>query len=105
MKNPSFEYCTRLIYKCTLHDSLKQSTQLPTYGVFISQLIRYARACQDYTDVLYCARILKNRLLGQGYVATRLKSSLQKFYGCHHELVDRYGVSICAMKTDLFNVS
>ena len=34
-----------------------------------------------------------------------LKSSLQKFYGRHHELVDRYGVSICTIKTDLFNVS
>ena len=34
-----------------------------------------------------------------------LKSSQQKFYGRHHELVDRYGVSICAMKTDVFNVS
>ena len=25
--------------------------------------------------------------------------------GLHHELVNRYGVSICAMKTDLFDVS
>ena len=32
--------------------------------------------------------------------ATRLKSSLQKFYGRLHELVDRYGVSISTMKTD-----
>ena len=36
----------------------------------------------------------------QGYIATRLKSSLQK-YDCHHGLVERYGVSICTMKTDL----
>ena len=40
-----------------------------------------------------------NRLLEQGYIATRL-SSLQTFYGRCHELVDRYGVSICAMKTE-----
>ena len=33
-----------------------------------------------------------------------LKSVLQKFYGCHHELVDRYGVCICALRTDLFNM-
>lgn len=77
----------------------------PAYGVFISQLIRYARACRNYADFLYRARTLTNRLLEQGYVATRLKSSLQKFYGRHHELVDRYGVSICTMKTDLFNGS
>lgn len=77
----------------------------PAYGVFISQLIRYARACRNYADFLYRARTLTNRLLEQGYVATRLKSSLQKFYGRHHELVDRYGVSISTMKTDLFNGS
>ena len=34
-----------------------------------------------------------------------LKSLLQKFYGRHHEFVDRYSLSICTMKTDLFNLS
>ena len=52
----------------------------PAYGLFISQPIRYARACQNYVNFLYRARILTSRLFEQGYVATRLKSSLQKFY-------------------------
>ena len=77
----------------------------PAYGVFILQLIRYARACRNYADFLNRARTLTNRLLEKGYIAIRLNSSLQKFYGRHYELVDRYGVSIYAMKTDLFNVS
>ena len=60
----------------------------------------------ETTQSLYFAGILTNRLLEQDSVATRLKSSLQKFYGRHHhELVDHYGLSIYAMKTDLFNVS
>ena len=25
----------------------------------------------------------------------KLKSSLRQFYGCHHDLVDRYGMNIC----------
>jgi hypothetical protein len=33
-------------------------------------------------------------MLKQGYVAPRLKSSLQKFSGSHHNLVDRYEISI-----------
>ena len=42
----------------------------------------------------------------QNFCNTSLeKTSLQRVYGRHHELVDRYGVSICAKKTDLFNVS
>ena len=34
------------------------------------------------------------RLLKPGYVAPRLKSWLQIFYGCHHNLMDRYVLSI-----------
>ena len=58
-----------------------------------------------YADFLYQARLLTIRLLEHGYVAARLKSSLQKFYSRHNELIERYGVSICTMKTDLINVS
>ena len=68
---------------------------------YISQLIRYARACRDHTDFLYRTRLLIIRFFEHGYVASRLKSSLQKFYGRHHELVDRYGIAICTTRTDL----
>ena len=74
----------------------------PAYGVYISQLIRFARACEQYRDFLDRANRLTSKLLSQGFVAPRLKSSLQKFYGRHHELVDRYGKSISDMKLDLF---
>ena len=71
----------------------------PTYGVYISQLIRYSRACAQYSDFLDWAELLT--LLKQGYIAPRLKSSLQKFYGGHHNLVDRYEISIPQMTMDL----
>ena len=64
----------------------------PAYIVFISQLIRYAKACRNYADCLYRTRLLTIRLPEQSYVATRFESSLQKFYGRHRELEDRYGV-------------
>jgi len=48
----------------------------PAYGDYILQLVHYSRTCAQHN------------LLKQGYVAPRLKSSLQKFYG-HHNLVDR----------------
>ena len=51
----------------------------PCYGVFISQLIRYARASTKYTDFALRARRLSDKLLSQGYVCGRLKSSLRKF--------------------------
>ena len=37
----------------------------------------------------------------KGYVAPRLKSSLQKLYGRYHNLVDRYEISISQMTMDL----
>ena len=53
----------------------------PAYGVFISQLSRYARACFSYECFILRAVRLSNKLLGQGYVKERLKLSLRKFNG------------------------
>ena len=53
----------------------------PAYGVFISQLIRYARASSSYECFILRAVRLPNKLFGQGYVNERLRSYLRKFYG------------------------
>ena len=39
----------------------------PAYGVYISQLIRYARGSSNYSDFLKYHLHLRNRLLDQGY--------------------------------------
>jgi hypothetical protein len=71
------------------------------YGVYISQCIRYSRACVQYRDFLDRAQLLTQNLLKQGYAAPRLKSSLQQFYGRHRNLVDRYEISTSQMTMDL----
>ena len=38
----------------------------PSYGVYISQLIRYARCCSHYDDFRYRHKCLVDRLLSQG---------------------------------------
>ena len=63
-------------------------------GVFISQLIRYARASSSYECFILRARRLANKLLIQGYQAERLKSSFKKFYGRYGDLVKHYDVSL-----------
>ena len=80
------------------------ATSLDHLRMELSQLTNYARACRNYTDFLHRTKNLTVRLLEQGYVAKILNSSLQKFYGRHHDLVDCYGVSICTMETNLFIV-
>ena len=73
----------------------------PAYGVFISQLIRYARASTKYTDFVLRARRLSDKLLSQGYVCDRLTSSLRKFYGRYGELVIHYDVPLSRMVDDI----
>ena len=79
------------------------SSNISVHGVYISQLIRYSRACVQYSDFLDRAQPLTLKLLKQDYVISRLKSSLQKFYGCRHELVDRNAIFISQMEIDLFH--
>ena len=74
---------------------------LPAYGVFISQLIRYARACSSYGCFILRATRLSNKLFEQGYVKERLKSSLRKFYGRYGDLIKQYEVSLSQMLNDI----
>ena len=55
---------------------------------YISQLIRYSKACGSYQDFLDRGFLLTRKLLNQGFLLVKLKSSLRKFYSCHHDLVD-----------------
>jgi len=77
----------------------------PTYGAYISQLIRHSRACGPFQDFLDRGLLLKRKLLNQGFLLVNLKSSLRKFYGRHHDLVDRYGISVSQMTMDMFHLS
>jgi hypothetical protein len=57
-----------------------------SYGVYISQLIQYSRACGSYQDFLDSGFLLTMKLLNQGLLLVKLKSSLQKLSGRHHDL-------------------
>jgi hypothetical protein len=74
----------------------------PVYGVYISQLIRYARACCAYVDFPKRGKLLTKKLMLQGYNESRLKSSFCKFYGRYNDLVCDYKSSLAHMLNDLF---
>jgi hypothetical protein len=61
----------------------------PTYGVYISQLIRYARVSSNYSDFFKRHLYLRNRLLDQGYKKIRLIRSLKKFIFRYQDLVEK----------------
>ena len=74
----------------------------PSYGVYISQLIRYARCCTYYDDFAYRHKLLVDRLLSQGYKVNRLRNYFQKLYGRYPDLVAKYQKSVRDMLNDSF---
>ena len=61
--------------------------QSPSYGVYISQLIRFARASTLYDDFLSKSCRLTSKIMRQGYEWFKLISAFKKFYGRHKILV------------------
>ena len=68
---------------------------------FLYELIRYARACSSYECFILRARRLSSKLLKQGYLVERLKSSFRKFYGRYGDLIQQYEVSLSRMLNDI----
>ena len=77
----------------------------PVYGVYISQLIRYSRPCGSCQDFLDRGLLLTRKLLHKGFPLVKLKSSLRKFYGRYHDLVNLYGIYVSQMTTNMFALS
>jgi hypothetical protein len=75
----------------------------PAYGVYISQLIRYARARSNYSDFLKRHLHLRNRLLDQGYKKIRLIRSLKQFIFRYQDLLEIYSVSAETIINDTFS--
>ena len=73
----------------------------PAYGVYVSQLVRYVRACSNYQEFLAGGKLLKHKLLKQGYLKPRLVSTVNKFNGRHPGLVEHYGLSVTQMMGDI----
>ena len=48
--------------------------------------------------------LLTRKLLNQEFLLVKLKSSLRKFYGRHHDLVDCYGISVSQITKDMFHL-
>ena len=68
--------------------------QRPSYGVYISQLIRFARASSHDTDFNNRNKFLTAKLLKQGYRYHKLHNAFSKFYRRHFELIEKYHVSL-----------
>ena len=59
----------------------------PFYGVYISQLIRFAQVCGHVDDFNTRNKYLTAKLLKQGYRYHKLRKACSKFYRRHYELI------------------
>ena len=66
----------------------------PSYGVYISQLIRFARVCSHVDDFNTRNKCLTAKLLKQGYRYHKLRKAFSKFYRRHNELVSKFSVGL-----------
>lgn len=62
-----------------------------SYGVFASQLIRYARCCQHFRHFAERSKLLIDRLTNQGFQLALLKTVFEKFVVTYYELLFKYG--------------
>ena len=67
-----------------------------SYEVYISQLIRFARACSSIDDFNNRNRIITEKLLKQGYRYNKLRKTFAKFYYRNILLISKYK---CNLKT------
>ena len=65
-----------------------------SYGVYMSQLIRFARASPNLSDYNCRNKALNAKLFRQGYRYFKLRKAFSKFYRRHNALVEKYSVSL-----------
>ena len=70
-----------------------------------NSLSRYIKNCGYYHDFLHKGLLLTRKLLRQGLLVVKLKSSLRNNECRHHELVNRCGLSVSQMIMKMFRLS
>ena len=65
-----------------------------TYGVYISQLIRFARVCSNVDNFNNRILFLTAKLLKQGYRYHKIRKAFSKFYHRHSQLIVKYNIGL-----------
>ena len=65
-----------------------------SYGVYISQLIRFVRVSSHVDDFNTRNKVLTAKLLRQGYRYHKLRKAFSKFYRRYFDMVSKYNVGL-----------
>ena len=66
----------------------------PTYGIYISQLIHFARVCSNVDDFNNRNLFLTAKLLKRRYRYHKIRKAFSKFYHRHSELIVTYNIGL-----------
>ena len=66
----------------------------PSYGIYISQLIRFARVCFNVDDFNNRNLFLTAKLLKQGYRYHKIRKAFSKFYHRNSEIIVKYNIGL-----------
>ena len=79
-----------------MHSNLKTLEMKQVYisGVYISQLIRFARVSSHVADFNARNKSLTAKRLQQGYWYHKLRKTFFKFYRRHYELASKFNVGL-----------
>ena len=64
--------------------------RLPSNGVYISQLVRFARCCTRISDFHSKSLQITSKLLTQGYRCHRLRKTFGKFFRSYSDLLSKF---------------
>ena len=65
-----------------------------SYGVYISQLIHFARASSHDADFNTRIKLLTQKLLKQGYRYLKLHKTFSKFYRRYYDLISKFQIGL-----------
>ena len=86
---------TTLILKLSIFPFLDGEVPRSTsYGVYISQLIRFARASSYVADFNTRNKLLTQKLLKQGYRYHKFCKTCSKFYRQYYDLISKFQVGL-----------
>ena len=78
-------------YNFFLSFSLDNVTRLPSYGVYISQLVRFSRCCTSDSDFHSKNLQIFTKLLRQGSRYHKLRKTFGKFFRSYSDLLSKFG--------------
>ena len=68
-----------------------------SYGIYISQLVRFSRACNNVKDFNERNLCITCKLLKQGYRYHKLRKTFCKFYRRYQDLIQKYNCSLTVL--------